>query len=275
MRLRAALQLAAMLAFASFLVVGTGCEKKSEKKSEKLIVNGGDGGDGGDTPPPVSKKPWPSETGSITGTVKAPANVPPMQNYDMSAKAECAHLHPQGTPKLELIVKGEGGGLRDVFVEVTKGLHEAYEVPAPSGQVTIDQKGCVYLPHVFGVRVNQDILIKNSDAFPHNVKVESGRPFNEGVNAGQPLTKKKWFKKTGKNAFKCDYHSWMQSWACVVDHPCYAVTDSNGKFEIKGVPPGKYTISFWHETAPGLKKPEDVEVEVAAGAAADIGEVSF
>ena len=53
---------------------------------------------------------------------------------------------------------------------------------------------------------------------------------------------------------KCDVHGWMSCYAGVLNHPFFAVTGKDGKFEIKGVPPGEYTISVWHETFSGDAK---------------------
>src|SRR4030095_16369004 len=47
--------------------------------------------------------------------------------------------------------------------------------------------------------------------------------------------------------FKCDVHKWMNAFVGVLDHPFYAVTTGNGHFELKGLPPGTYTVEAWHE----------------------------
>ena len=47
--------------------------------------------------------------------------------------------------------------------------------------------------------------------------------------------------------FKCDVHGWMNAYVGVLDHPYFAVTDKDGKFELKALPPGTYTIEAWHE----------------------------
>ena len=47
--------------------------------------------------------------------------------------------------------------------------------------------------------------------------------------------------------FKCDVHSWMNAYVGVLDHPYFAVSDKDGKFDLKTLPPGTYTIEAWHE----------------------------
>jgi hypothetical protein len=47
--------------------------------------------------------------------------------------------------------------------------------------------------------------------------------------------------------FKCDVHGWMAAHVGVVAHPYFAVSDEAGRFEIKDLPPGAYTLEAWHE----------------------------
>ena len=47
--------------------------------------------------------------------------------------------------------------------------------------------------------------------------------------------------------FKCDVHGWMAAWVGVTTHPFFAITGADGTFELKGVPPGTYTVEAWHE----------------------------
>ena len=47
--------------------------------------------------------------------------------------------------------------------------------------------------------------------------------------------------------FKCDVHKWMASYVGVLDHPFFAVTDSDGRFSIEGLLEGDYVVEAWHE----------------------------
>jgi hypothetical protein len=115
--------------------------------------------------------------------------------------------------------------------------------------VTLDQKGCRYIPHVFAVRVNQPIEILNSDPTLHNIHALPKN--NQEFNNGQPIQGMKMqhtFKaKEIMVPFKCDVHGWMNAYVAVMDHPYYAVTAPDGRFELKDVPPGTYTVEAWHE----------------------------
>jgi hypothetical protein len=60
-------------------------------------------------------------------------------------------------------------------------------------------------------------------------------------------------------------HPWMFAYACVMDHPYFAVTDKDGKYTIKDVPDGKYTMEVFHRKAAPTSSPVTAEVEVKGG----------
>jgi hypothetical protein len=117
--------------------------------------------------------------------------------------------------------------------------------------VKLSQQGCRYRPHVLGARVGQPIEISNSDETMHNVHAlpNSNREFNFGqVKQGQ--TDIRTFTTPEVMVpFKCDVHGWMSAYVGVVEHPYFAVTSDGGRFELKGLPAGTYTIEAWHEKA--------------------------
>jgi plastocyanin len=143
---------------------------------------------------------------------------------------------------------------------VKEGVNGSY--PAPTEPVVLNQKGCHYTPHVFGIMVGQPLQIVNSDPTLHNIHALPKA--NSEFNTGQPIQGMKFDHTfTAKEVmvpFKCDVHGWMNAHAAVLDHPFFAVSSKDGKFEIKGLPAGKYTIEAWHEKLGA----QTMDVEVAA-----------
>ncbi len=148
----------------------------------------------------------------------------------------------------ETLVVGPDGGLQNVFVYVKDGLgDERYVVPTEP--VVLDQQGCRYAPHVFGVQVGQPIRILNSDPTLHNVHTttRTGNSFNFGQLAGGAPSVRTFRQAEVMVPFRCDVHGWMNAYAGVLPHPFFSVTDEDGRFEIRGLPPGTYTVEAWHE----------------------------
>jgi plastocyanin len=167
----------------------------------------------------------------------------------------CAPKHPvtiQGkvvkAALSDTAIVDEKGRIANVFVYVRDGLPNAvYETPA--APVVLDQSGCQYEPHVFGVFVGQAVEIRNSDPTPHNVHAvptaNSEFNFSEQPSAA-PVTKT--FDKPEIGLpLSCNLHRWMRAYANVVTHPFFAVTGEDGAFELRGLPAGTYTIEAWHE----------------------------
>ncbi|MBI4358932.1 MAG: hypothetical protein HY584_06485 [Candidatus Omnitrophica bacterium] len=185
--------------------------------------------------------------GSITGKVNFTGTGPTPEPISMNADPNCASLHPEPV-YTETVVVNDNGTLQNVFVYVKEGL-QGETAQTPSTPVTIDQKGCQYHPHVFGIQVGQTLEILNSDATLHNIHslAEKSPQFNLGMPIqGMKLTKK--FENPEIMVkFKCDVHPWMNAYIGVLPHPYFSVSGVDGTFEIKDVPAGDYVIEAWHE----------------------------
>lgn len=181
--------------------------------------------------------------GTISGVVNFAGSAPAMGTIDMSAEPTCAAAHT--TPPMEESVVASGGKLQYVFIYIKEGLTGSYPAPAPT---TIDQRGCVYIPHVVGVMVGETLEIKNSDGLLHNIHTmpTANREFNRGqpTNMTTPTT---FSTPEVMIPVKCDVHGWMHSYIGVVAHPYFAVSGGDGSFSIANVPPGTYTLEAWHE----------------------------
>jgi hypothetical protein len=184
-------------------------------------------------------------TGKISFKGEAPAAAP----VDMSSDPVCGGAHSDGLSRTTVLV-GAGGGLKDVFVALTGVPDKRYK--APKEPVILDQTGCTYEPHVFGIVKKQDIKIINSDATLHNIHAMPKK--NKEFNLAMPLkdmSMNKTFKK-GEEAIliKCDVHSWMKSYCFSMEHPYFGVTDASGNVTIDttDLPDGTYGVSLWHET---------------------------
>jgi plastocyanin len=197
---------------------------------------------------PAGLKVDASIAGDVKGTVTLDGMAPKNAAIKMNADPIC--VRENKTPQFQetFEVGSDGKSLANVFVYVKDGLgNYVYDTPTEPAQ--IDQKECRYHPHVFGMRVGQPLVILNSDPTLHNIHAMPKG--NTEFNTGQPIQGMKTTHTFDKPEimvpFKCDVHGWMNAYVGVLNHPYFAVTDKDGKFDLKTLPPGSYTIEAWHE----------------------------
>ena len=195
-------------------------------------------------------------------------------------------LVPQGTSKVdpticakdgaipdESLVVGNGNGIANVFVYLQRAP-KRIRIPSPGDQTILDQKGCIFIPHAIIWRVGEEFDLKNSDNASHNIsaKPNSNDSFNENLAPGSSTTRT--YSKADREPFpsNCAIHSWMKYYTLVLDHPWAAITDAEGRFEIKELPPGDYSFRVWQERAGFLEG--NLKVTIQPGAPTEI-ELSY
>jgi plastocyanin len=181
-------------------------------------------------------------TGSIKGTVtfegEGPAREPLVRDTD-------PYCHR--TAKLAEDVIVTRGKLRDVLVRIKNGTGGKHA--APARPVVLDQQECMYRPRVVGMLAGQKIVARNGDGTFHNVHgTLNGKLLWNKPHAAQAadLSLDTGARPGDVVEIVCDVHPWMRAYAVVQDHPYFAVTGDDGAFEIKGLPPGTYTLEAWH-----------------------------
>ena len=202
------------------------------------------------TQPTVSSDPAPAGAagGTITGKVKFTGVAPKNPAIDMSEEAACKAKYPN-PPTEENVVAGPANALANVFVYVKSGVPAGQTFPAPATPVVLDQNGCRYHPHVFGIMVGQGLEIQNSDPLLHNIKAiaKANRPFNVSQPSAGMKTTRTFAAPEVMVNLECNVHGWMHAYVGVRPDPFFAVSKQDGSFTISGLPPGTYTIEAWHE----------------------------
>ena len=207
--------------------------------------------------------------GDITGAVTLKGTPPKEKDITpVMEDANCSKMHTK-VPTTRFYVVGEKGELADVIVSVQGISGKSTGASAPP--VTLDQKGCEYVPSIFAVQTDQKIVVRNSDPVLHNVhdvpgegsgnKEKNEAQLPNGADLTFSFAKAENFLK-----FKCDVHQWMFAWVSIFDHPYFAVSGKDGTFKIANVPPGKYKIQAAHRKAGTVTQ----EVEVKEGEPAKV-----
>jgi hypothetical protein len=184
-------------------------------------------------------------TAEITGKVSFQGTRPRRVRISMAQDPVCAREH-QAPVYLQDDEVEPDGSLPNAFVYVKSGL-QGRSYPVPKQPVILTQTGCMFQPHVFGVMVGQIIEINSRDPTTHNVHFTPriNRGWNHSLLPGSPPLHVRFTRPEIMIPITCNDHPWMYAYGGVTTNPFYAVTGSDGRFTIKGLPPGEYTLAAW------------------------------
>jgi hypothetical protein len=189
----------------------------------------------------------PATVGTITGTVTLDGASPAPREIMLGGSPACAKLHssPLIYPQ---VVTGNHGALADVIVYVKSGV-ENYRFAAPATPARIDQRGCMYEPHVQGLMVGQKLSVTNTDPVLHNILMlpHQNIPWNKSQPIGSTPIETSFDRPELAMKVLCNIHPWMCAYVFAFSHPYFDVTSKKGTFELKNLPPGTYTIEAWQE----------------------------
>ena len=184
-------------------------------------------------------------SGTLIGTVNYEGKAPKAKPLKMDADPVCGKSH-DGKVYNESFILDKDKNLKNAMIWLKNAKYSGGLATEP---VTIDQKGCIYYPHVQGIMKNQPVIIKNSDGTLHNIHSMADK--NDQFNFAMPQVvkeRKTLFDKAEDPFYiKCDVHPWMKTWVAIFDHPFFAVTDENGNFKIENIPAGEYEVIAWQE----------------------------
>ncbi|HVN19834.1 MAG TPA: carboxypeptidase regulatory-like domain-containing protein [Dongiaceae bacterium] len=182
--------------------------------------------------------------GTISGKVTYTGTPVKQKPISMAKEPSCEKQHP--TPvTTETIVTGANNTLENVVVYISAGADDAN---APAQAVTFEQKGCQYIPHVLAMHTGQELHVVNDDQTSHNIHPmpKANPEWNKSQPPGAPPIVQK-FENPEFISVKCQIHPWMHGWFAVLKTNHYAITKDGGAFSLPNLPPGKYTVTAWHE----------------------------
>ena len=199
---------------------------------------------------------------TVKGQVVFPAGKKIPERKELNVTQDKDHCLSKGKILDEsVIVNPKNRGVKNVVVwlrpankspQAKFGKNEIFPDDAKRKPVehVISQPCCMFTDRITLARIGDKIVVKNPAPVPHNFFWSSAN--NGEVN--QTIPKMDAYKMPNALVaegppiqYKCTIHGWMTGYVRIFDHPYYAITDEDGKFEIKNAPVGNYRIVYWHE----------------------------
>lgn len=276
-----------ILAVAGLVLVGTsGCRKAiainpAPNVSVAKELRAGSGG--GEAAATQTAEPTGTGWGALKGKFVF-AGDPPAAAF-LSTAGKDGAVCGQQVPNQQLVVDSGNKGIANVVVFARKVSRvfkpEDGAAPAEATPPIFDQKGCLFLSHVFATSTKVPLEIKNSDPVSHNTSFDPGggnTPANPLLQPNSSVTYKFSRPMSEPKSATCSIHPWMKAFIIARDDPYVTVSKPDGSFEIKNLPAGEdIEFQVWHEQATGgleakggwskgrfkVKVPADGELDLA------------
>ncbi|HUJ72171.1 MAG TPA: carboxypeptidase-like regulatory domain-containing protein, partial [Verrucomicrobiae bacterium] len=191
--------------------------------------------------------------GTVTGTVRLKGQVPAIPRIEVATDSDECSGGSRATRELLL---GPNQAVRNAIVYLD-GPPSTADADATNAAATLDQRDCEFVPRIQIVRSGTPLLLKNSDPVLHVVRIDSLSGTNAAKTLLQVATPYAGYQKIYRlanfreptllrvtSANGCD---WKAAYIGVMPHPWAALTDQDGRFTLRNVPPGSHKIYAWHE----------------------------
>jgi len=234
---------APLVCLAAFWAVLTqGC---SDSQHDPVRVNALQESVSADPPHDRPRVQPPSTT--VSGRVVLKGPVPPSRRIAVNRYGpDAQRLHPSGVLEQPIVV-GPDKQVQNVLVYVRSGLeNQTFDVPPTEETLTFE--GCLLRPPVLGIMIHQRLTVSNKDDFNHTFQISAARNAS-ALSTILPRTSLKHYFTLGEESVlvHCPVHPWEKTRVFVIPHPFFAVTDDAGRYEIRGLPPGRYTLAARQE----------------------------
>src|SRR6185369_918193 len=156
-----------------------------------------------------------------------------------------SHSAPVQAKRYEIVTKG--GVLSTQPPLAVVYLDGALPRPASLPIKEITQKDLTFIPALLPIRVGTKVEFPNLDDTYHNIfSYSPAKRFDLGRYRPEerPIPSEV-FDKPGLVTLRCDIHEHMRGLILVLDTPHFVISDTDGRFRLSNLPPGRFTLKAW------------------------------
>lgn len=207
----------------------------------------------------------PQPTGAIQGVISFTGPVPRPAAINAALSPACARLAHRRQYQLEDHMLPRT--LPPVFLWISSGL-SGRTFPAPHEQAVLTQLNCRFHPQLLGVMPGQPIDFTNSDPFPAHLRITPRIPANPSLDLSlrpqSPGDVRSFPRSELMIPVTSPGHPWMHAYINVVPNPCFTVSGPQGRFVLRNLPPGTYSLSAIQPGYPVQTQPVTVQPNAVA-----------
>ena len=170
-----------------------------------------------------------------------------------------SHSAPVMAKRYEIVTTG--GVLKTQPPLAVVYLEGSFPKPASLPTKQIAQKDLAFLPSLLPVEIGTRVEFTNCDETYHSIfSYSPAKRFDLGrYRPDERPIPSEVFDKPGLVTLRCDIHEHMRGLILVLDTPYYIMTDAEGRFRLRGLPAGHYTLKAWVDSKTTRERPVELK----------------
>jgi plastocyanin len=184
-----------------------------------------------------------------------PISVPAEAVVEGRVELPKSHSAPVMVKRYEIVT--QGGVLSTQPPLAVVYLEGSLPKPKQPSTKQIAQKDLTFVPALLPAQVGTRVEFPNLDDTYHSIfSYSPAKRFDLGRYRPEerPIPSEV-FDTSGLVTLRCDIHEHMRGLILVLNTPYFVMTDAEGRYRLRGLPSGQYTLKAWIDSKTTREKP--------------------